>query len=96
LEFDRAENPAMHRRQGDLEPHVSPGILSHQVKALPGEFAVEPLPVRMAAPERAFWEKAMLLHEETFLPPGSINLAIGDQGFGTHDLGSIVLLAAHV
>jgi predicted nucleotidyltransferase component of viral defense system len=52
--------------RSDTEPHASPEIQSYLAEALPGEFARAKFTVRAVAPERTFWEKAMLLHEEGF------------------------------
>lgn len=52
--------------RSDTEPSTSPTIQSYLAEALPGEFRAPSFTVRAVAPERTFWEKAMLLHEENF------------------------------
>jgi predicted nucleotidyltransferase component of viral defense system len=52
--------------RSDTEPHATPEIQSYLAEALPGEFAQPSFPVRTVAPERTFWEKTMLLHEEGY------------------------------
>lgn len=56
--------------RSDVEPYESPEILPYLVEALPDKIDFSPVPVRTVAPERTFWEKAMLLHEETFRASG--------------------------
>jgi len=48
------------------EPSVRPAIRPYLAEAFPEEFPDSEIPVRTLAPERTFWEKAMLLHEETY------------------------------
>ena len=52
--------------RSDVEPHAIPDLQPYLAEALPGQFANPRFPVRTVAPERTFWEKAMLLHEEGF------------------------------
>jgi predicted nucleotidyltransferase component of viral defense system len=52
--------------RSDVEPHATPELQSYLAEAMPGEFANPRFTVRTVAPERTFWEKAMLLHEERF------------------------------
>lgn len=50
--------------RSDIEPALTPEIQSYIAEALPEEIGLSRFPVRALAPERTFWEKAMLLHEE--------------------------------
>jgi hypothetical protein len=52
--------------RSDTEPSETPEIRPYLAEALPGEFAGSAFVLRTLAPERTFWEKAMLLHEETY------------------------------
>jgi Nucleotidyl transferase AbiEii toxin, Type IV TA system len=52
--------------RSDTDPAAMPAIESYLAQALPGAVASEPFKIRTLAPERTFWEKAMLLHEETY------------------------------
>lgn len=52
--------------RSDTEPSARPIIQPYLADALPGEFKNPSFPVHTVAPERTFWEKAMLLHEENF------------------------------
>ena len=52
--------------RSDTEPSETPEIRSYLAEALPNEMGSNPFNIRTVAPERTFWEKAMLLHEETF------------------------------
>lgn len=52
--------------RSDVEPHATPELQPYLAEALPGQFANPRFPVRTVVPERTFWEKAMLLHEEGF------------------------------
>jgi hypothetical protein len=54
--------------RSDTEPSESPLIKPYVAAALPGLFMDATFPVRAVAPRRTFWEKALLLHEETFRP----------------------------
>jgi hypothetical protein len=56
------------RARSDTEPCEAPRIQSYLSEAFPQIVGVDPFPVRAVAPRRTFWEKAMLLHEETFRP----------------------------
>jgi hypothetical protein len=55
--------------RSDTDPALTPGIRPLLSQAFPalGEPAFS---VRTVAPRRTFWEKAMLLHEETYRPAG--------------------------
>jgi predicted nucleotidyltransferase component of viral defense system len=52
--------------RSDTEPSATPTIQPYVAEAFPNEFTSSVFTVRAVAPERTFWEKAMLLHEETF------------------------------
>ena len=52
--------------RSDTEPSEMPEIQSYLAEALPSESGLGPFKIRTVAPERTFWEKAMLLHEETY------------------------------
>lgn len=64
--------------RSDTEPSEAPQIQSYLAEAFPQIFSQDTFPVRAVAPRRTFWEKAMLLHEETFRPadkPRKLRLA---------------------
>ena len=50
----------------DTEPLATPEITPYLAEALPEQFPASTFTVRTVAPQRTFWEKAMLLHEEKF------------------------------
>ena len=52
--------------RSDIEPFASPLIRPYLAEAFPDTFEPRGFPVRALLPERTFWEKAMLLHEETY------------------------------
>ena len=52
--------------RSDTDPSANPEIQPYLCEALPGELGPSSFRVHTVAPERTFWEKAMLLHEETF------------------------------
>jgi predicted nucleotidyltransferase component of viral defense system len=52
--------------RSDTEPSEIPEIRPFLVEVLPAEFKNGVFKLRAVAPERTFWEKAMLLHEETY------------------------------
>jgi len=54
--------------RSDNEPTEEPVIHPFLFDAFPDVLGVSQFPVRALAPERTFWEKAMLLHEETYRP----------------------------
>ena len=54
--------------RSDTWPTETPIIKPYLADAFPNIFAIDKFPVQAVAPERTFWEKAMLLHEETFRP----------------------------
>ena len=64
--------------RSDTEPSETPQIQSYLAKAFPQILGPDTCPVRAVTPRRTFWEKAMLLHEETFRPadkPRKVRLA---------------------
>lgn len=52
--------------RSDTEPSATPEIRPYLAEALPGEVKDSAFKLRTLAAERTFWEKAMLLHEETY------------------------------
>jgi len=56
--------------RSDTEPAEKPQIIPYLAEAFPEVFGPCSFEVRVLAPERTFWEKAMLLHEETYRPAG--------------------------
>jgi len=52
--------------RSDTEPSLRPCIRPYLAEALPEAFRGSEIVLRTVAPERTFWEKAMLLHEETY------------------------------
>jgi hypothetical protein len=54
--------------RSDIEPSGTPVIRPYLTEAYPEILGPGEFPVRALAPERTFWEKAMLLHEETYRP----------------------------
>jgi predicted nucleotidyltransferase component of viral defense system len=52
--------------RSDIEPSATPEIQPYVAEALPDALGPSSFRVRTVVPERTFWEKAMLLHEETF------------------------------
>ena len=56
--------------RSDTEPSENPVIQPYLAEALPDELDDCTFTVRTVAPERTFWEKAMLLHEETYRTEG--------------------------
>lgn len=64
--------------RSDDWPHEDQPIQPYVIERLPGLDAAAAFPVRVLAAERTFWEKACLLHEETFRPankPRKIRMA---------------------
>lgn len=55
--------------RSDTEPHETPVIRPYVSEAFPQLDPSAPFAVRTVAARRTFWEKAMLLHEESFRPP---------------------------
>lgn len=56
--------------RSDTEPCGTPKIQPYLKEAFPDLFATGEFSVRTVEPVRTFWEKAMLLHEETFRKSG--------------------------
>jgi hypothetical protein len=56
--------------RSDTEPSATPEIQPYLAEALPAEIGPSSFKVRAVAPERTFWEKAMLLHEESYRKEG--------------------------
>jgi hypothetical protein len=54
--------------RSDTEPSERPRVQSYLAEAFPQIIGSDAFLVRAVAPHRTFWEKAMLLHEETFRP----------------------------
>ncbi len=54
--------------RSDTDPTESIGIQTYIREAFPDLFSESEFEVRAVTPRRTFWEKAMLLHEETFRP----------------------------
>jgi hypothetical protein len=52
--------------RSDTEPSATPTIRPYLAEALPGELGDSAFTVRALDPKRTFWEKASLLHEETY------------------------------
>lgn len=55
--------------RSDTEPTESPTLQPYVADAFPDLFSAARFSVRAVAPRRTFWEKSMLLHEESFRPP---------------------------
>ncbi len=56
--------------RSDTEPKESAEVRPYLSEAFPESFPHGSCLVQAVSPERTFWEKAMLLHEETFRPAG--------------------------
>lgn len=56
--------------RSDTDPSTMPAIRPYIADALPGLMEEAGFQVRTLAPERTFWEKASLLHEETYRAGG--------------------------
>lgn len=56
--------------RSDTEPSETPEIQPYLAVVFPDLLGQSLFAVRTVAPERTFWEKAMLLHEETYRPAG--------------------------
>lgn len=55
--------------RSDTEPVEAPVIRPYLAEAFPDLLRDSTFPIRTVAARRTFWEKSMLLHEETFRPP---------------------------
>lgn len=56
--------------RSDTDPSESPSISPYLADVFPGEFDRGGCSVRTVAPERTFWEKVALLHEESYRSEG--------------------------
>ena len=56
--------------RSDIEPSATPNIQPYLAEALPDTFESSTFTVRTLDPKRTFWEKASLLHEETYRTGG--------------------------
>jgi hypothetical protein len=56
--------------RSDTDPAERPDIQPLLGQVLPNVLTAATFSVRAVAPRRTFWEKAMLVHEETWRPPG--------------------------
>ncbi len=56
--------------RSDVVPFETPGIRPYVAEAFPELPGSESFAIRAVSPRRTFWEKAMLLHEETYRPEG--------------------------
>ncbi len=54
--------------RSDTDPAETPAIEPYITQSFPDLLGPSRFPVRSVAPRRTFWEKAMLLHEETYRP----------------------------
>ncbi|MFC2157560.1 nucleotidyl transferase AbiEii/AbiGii toxin family protein [Acidobacteriota bacterium] len=95
--------------RSDTEPTLDIDIQPYIGEAFPDLLPQSGFIVRAVSPKRTFWEKAMLLHEETFRPPEKkrkarmsrhyydlyrlINAGIGNEA--SSDLGLFERIAAH-
>ncbi len=61
--------------RSDTEPKLDAGIRPYLADAFPDIFTEAAFTVKAVSPVRTFWEKAMLLHEETFRPQGKMRKA---------------------
>jgi hypothetical protein len=61
--------------RSDTEPAQDPVIRPYLADVFPALMGPSNVQVRALAPERTFWEKAMLLHEETYRPAGKVHRA---------------------
>jgi hypothetical protein len=52
--------------RSDTEPSATPEIAPYLAEVFPDEIPGSRFPVHAVAPERTFWEKVALLHEETY------------------------------
>ena len=93
--------------RSDIDPSETPEIRPYLAEAVPEVVGHSAFNVRALSPRRTFWEKAMLLHEETYRPDGPkarlarhyydlwclIRAGVGAAAAGDHDLFDRV--AAH-
>ena len=52
--------------RSDIDPSTTPEIAPYLAEVFPGEIGDSTFSVRTLAPERTFWEKVALLHEESY------------------------------
>jgi len=86
------QNPVVRIELGarsDTEPNQSPILRPLLSDAFPGLFSAPGFAARTVAPRRTFWEKAMLLHEETYRPSDRKQKARLARHY--HDLWSMIL-----
>jgi hypothetical protein len=69
--FGRESATRQFSRQSVASDGVGRQVRPYLVKAFPSVFTQGVFNVRTVTPERTFWEKAMLLHEETFRTSGA-------------------------
>lgn len=95
--------------RSDTEPTETPDIQPYLAEVFPDLLGPSAFPVRAVAARRTFWEKAMLLHEETYRPAGKarkprlarhyydlwslIRKGVGEQAID--DVGLFERVAAH-
>lgn len=58
--------------RSDIDPAEAPEIQPYLADVFPDLLGESRFPVRTVAARRTFWEKAMLLHEETYRPVGKL------------------------
>lgn len=58
--------------RSDVEPAEMPTISSYLSEQFPEAVTPSATAIRTVAPRRTFWEKAMLVHEESFRPPDRV------------------------
>jgi hypothetical protein len=56
--------------RSDVDPAEMPAVRPYLAEALPSLLGHSTFDVRALSPKRTFWEKAMLLHEESYRPRG--------------------------
>ena len=61
--------------RSETEPAESPNMQPMLAEAYPNVLGAASFSVRTVAPRRTFWEKAMLLHEETYRPAGKARMS---------------------
>jgi len=85
-------NPVVRIEMGarsDTEPNQSPILRPLISDAFPELLSASGFVARTVAPRRTFWEKAMLLHEETYRPSGRMQKARLARHY--YDLWSMIL-----
>ena len=61
--------------RSETDPAESPSVSPYLAEAFPDILGPSSFSIRCVAPRRTFWEKAMLLHEETYRPSGKTRRA---------------------